>query len=165
MNDRLDKEVVELIRLVTDAGPDGIPLQKVLEKAGTSTRNRLLLQTAIDSALDLGLLDKIVGFPKYIDGVPFGDEIWILRVTTDKEREWFRNLPDEEKAVLRILQSTTTDGRIGSIREETLLLMLKNRGFDLEFVPIVPNKVEDEFTLEDKRLVRWFYLVPSNPPS
>lgn len=120
-----------------------------------------LSEKVIDYALDNWLIDKVIDYPSFDGDVPLGRLSWFLKFLDENESEYLRTLSPEEQELLKILRECTTPDELGIIHEDIALKMLRERGFDVNEVPFIKDKVSEFFTTDDDgKLVGWHRLIP-----
>ena len=73
---------------------------------------------------------------------------------------YLRSFSEMERVFLRILRNSETDGRLGVIRADIALKKLQEFGFDLDYVPYIPDVTNDFFSIENGELVEYHYIIP-----
>ena len=156
----LENEVKILIELITESGVRAIPLDKAKNKL--EERLKSLSDKAIETdafkviqyALDNWIIDKI------IDEQPAnGQLVWYINDLDKEESQFYHELSNLEKAVIKILRTCEDGDMIGRIKEDDLLSRLRELGFTVQSIPYIPNKTYVSFTRENGDVIRWWYLV------
>lgn len=115
---------------------------------------------SIQQALDDLMVEKVIDYPSYDEGIPVGKLVWHLKLLGKVESKQLRGLKPEAKALLNVLWNCDDPNALGAVREKDALGQLRALGFEVDRVPYIPGLVDDFFTAESGENVRWHYLTP-----
>jgi hypothetical protein len=168
MNTTESEAVAILIELLENTDTKQIPLRKLVNRLHKTLQANPGINTdastIIEYALDNWIVDKILDYDDSSEE-SIGRPVWFIRILNEKEVEILRNLSDETKCLLKILRKSETDGSLGVVRTSDVLKTLYERGYDLELVPHVPDRVDDYFKTVDGEFTQFHYLIPEDEKS
>jgi hypothetical protein len=166
MSDEILETAHMLAEILQNTETRRMPLRELKSRlqASLQINENIEMDDVIQYALENWIVEKVLDYDNdYTESV--GQLVWFLRLLSEKEAERFQNLPEVSKCFIRILYSINTPGDLGVISADNALKKLNERGYDVEYVPYIPNKTDDFFRLEDGELVQFHYLIPEEEKS
>jgi hypothetical protein len=168
MNPTQSETVSILIELLENTDTKQMPLKELESRL----QKRLKFRTGIDvnpidiieTSLDNWTVDKILDYDDSSEE-SIGKPVWFIRLLDEEETEILRNLSDEAKCLLKILRKSKTEENLGVVRTKDVLKTLREKGYDLDLVPYIPERVDDYFKTIDGELIQFHYLVPEDEKS
>lgn len=162
-NETISQTVNIIMESLKKSDAQQMPLRilksKLHENLGEATNAEVVVNQAIEYALDKLIVSIQLD---YDDGDEefLGELVWFLCFLTEEDSKYLRSFSEMERVFLRILRNSETDGRLGVIRADIALKKLQELGFDLDYVPYIPNVTNDFFLTENGELVEYHYIIP-----
>ncbi|MHA2432210.1 MAG: hypothetical protein ACXADO_03160 [Candidatus Thorarchaeota archaeon] len=150
--------VIMLLDMLRGSESRQLPLREIRMKLKVTFGVEEVDQ-AIESVLDGWLVDKILDYDDE-DRESLGKLVWFLRLLTDDESKYLRELSEVDRAFLRVLRNSESDNRYGVIRADIALKELQEVGHDSEYVPYIPGITNDFFRTEEGERVQYHYIIP-----
>ncbi|MFX1483881.1 MAG: hypothetical protein ACFFCP_11930 [Promethearchaeota archaeon] len=166
MSDKILEAAQIIAEILRNTETKRMPLRELKSRlqASLQVNENIEMDDVIQYALENWIVEKVLDYDND-SAESVGQLEWFLRILSEKEAERFQNLPEASKCFIRILYGINTPGDLGVIRADDALKKLNEKGYDVEYVPYIPDKTDDFFRLEDGELVQFHYLIPEEEKS
>ena len=160
MNERLHEYVNGLVRILSDAGDKGLPVEIVRAKLNkqfsdlTAEERQQCIETAINHLLDEWRVIKIIDYDSD------SDLVWYLKALNEEESRRFHALTEDQKSLLKMLYDCNDERILGAMRRDEAIRKLNELGFIVEDLPIIPGIVSETGIPDKDGIHRWAYLIP-----
>ena len=160
MNERVHEYVNGLVRILSDAGDKGLPVEIVRAKLNkqfsdlTAEERQQCIETAINHLLDEWRVIKIIDYDSD------SDLVWYLKALDEEESRRFHALTEDQKSLLKMLYDCNDERILGAMRRDEAIRKLNELGFIVEDLPIIPGIVSETGIPDKDGIHRWAYLIP-----